>query len=123
MAQLNNYSPVEARTNDGWVVVCRPSPWSDTQELWIGKVESNGKFYRGEVQEDGYLKLIETQEGSEMSTPTLRINRRAWEGFAEALRGVTPAIDKKEVDAELKATKYHLEDMRKLALSVKKMKK
>lgn len=117
-----NIEPIRVQTEDGWVVVLQHSPWSDAYELWIGKVDNNGKFYSSSVQSDGYLELKETKEG-EVHNPTLRINGRAWDGLAEALRGVTPQVDKKEVDAELKATKYHLEDMRKLALSPEEGKK
>ena len=56
-------------------------------------------------------------------TPTIWLNAVVWEAFAEAIRGVLPpAIDKKEVDAELKASKYHLEDMRKLLKLLWKLK-
>lgn len=112
------FEPVRVQTADGWVVVLNPSPWNDTYELWIGKVENSSKFYTATVQKDGFLELTETNAG-EVHTPTMRISRVVWEGLAQALRGVTPQVDKREVDAELKATKYHLEDMRKLALKKK----
>jgi hypothetical protein len=118
MAQINNYEPVEVRTSDGWIVISRPVPWADEQELWIGKL-TNGKIYQGKVGEHGNLVLEEISEGTE-TTPALRINRMAWMGLVQALKGVMPDLDKKEVDAELKATKYHLEDMRKLAFKKQK---
>lgn len=110
---VKSNEPIRVETDDGWVVSLNPSPWSDNMELWIAQVKQ-GKFYSGNVDKDGYLELKEVKEGLELQNPTLRINRRIWEGLAQALRGITPQVDKKEVDAELKATKYHLEDMRKL---------
>lgn len=118
MIQTENIEPIRVQTDDGWVVVVQHTPWADAYEMWIGKVEGS-KFYTCNVGKDGYLKMKETNEGSQ-TPPTMRINGRAWGGLIRALRGVTPQVDIKEVDAELKATKYHLEDLRTLVFKKSK---
>ena len=117
--KISRAEPIEVRTNDGWVVSLRHSLYNDTVELWIGQ-EIQGRFYLASVTKDGYLTMKEIKDGAMEETPTIRLNAVVWEAFAEAIRGVLPpAIDKKEVDAELKASKYHLEDMRKLVFNRK----
>ena len=112
---ITNNKPIRVQTPEGWIVVLQHTPWSDNYELNIGKVDvNNSKFYHASAEKNGYLKLTEVKEG-ESTDPILRIPGSAWQGLAEALRGVVPDTDVKEIDAELKATKYHLEDMRKLA--------
>lgn len=114
-------SPIRVETEDGWIVVLQQKPWSDVYEMFIGKRE-NGKLFRSTINKDGYLEMIEIKEGEMVYPPTITIPGRAWDGLAAALRGITPQIDKKEVDAELKATKYHLEDLRKLVFEEPKYK-
>jgi hypothetical protein len=111
--RVQKQEPIKVKTEDGWVVVLQPVPWSDAVELWIGRQE-NGRFYRASVAEGGLLNMTEVEKGSEQTSPTLVVSATVWDGLAEALRGVVPQVDKREVDAELKATKYHLEDMRNL---------
>lgn len=40
-----------------------------------------------------------------------------WEALASTLREVVPNIEESVVESELKATKYHLEDMRSLVFT------
>ena len=59
------------------------------------------------------LELTELKEGQVQAEPTLTLNRDAWNALKSAM------VDKQErekstVESELTATKYHLEDMRKL---------
>lgn len=115
MSTIRSQEPIRVETTDGWVVVLQRTPWADRVELWIAKRSTNGRFEVASVGKDGFLVMQELKEGADQGTPTLCIPSRAWDGLADALRGVVPQTDKKEVDAELKATKYHLEDMRKLA--------
>lgn len=115
MAQINNYEPIEVRTNDGWVIVVRPVPWNDYQEIWIGQ-NINGKMYQFSVDKNGDLESKVVENGQE-ATPILRIPRNVWWSLAEAIRGVLPEPEPQK--NELTATKYHLEDMRKLVFMKK----
>ncbi len=117
--KTNNTEPIEVRTEGGWVIKLFHSAYNDMVELWIGK-KIDDKFYLAKVGMGGFLETHLVENGTREENPTMRLNSEAWEGFAEAIRGVLPpAIDKKEVDAELKATKYHLEDMRNLVFKKK----
>ena len=63
---------------------------------------------------NGQLQLTKIEEGKEYP-PTLDIPYDAWQAIKRAM--VDEKVrEKSEVEAELGATKYHLEDMRKLAL-------
>lgn len=46
--------------------------------------------------------------------PTLKIPKSMLQKIIDAFTEVVPPIKQAEIDSELKATKYHLEDMRKL---------
>lgn len=48
--------------------------------------------------------------------PTMILPAMGWDRMIEVFKNQEVTYHEKEVDAELKATKYHLEDMRKLVL-------
>ena len=108
---INRIQPVEVRTDDGWVINVSRAYNKDTVELWIGKVE-HGKFYSCYV-DNGLLQLTETNESAQR-TPTLEIMSTAWDGLINALQATKEKPQEIETATELKATKYHLEDMRSL---------
>ena len=61
----------------------------------------------------GQLIMTEIKEGEAEVEPTLNINLDAWRTLKNAM--VEKKVrEKNEVEAELEATKYHLEDLRKL---------
>lgn len=96
-------------------------PLGDFRTLWMVKQEGL-KTWNGYL-EKGVIKWEELPEGSlwEKYTPFMVIPRRfPIQELIDALteKGVLPPTKQAEVDAELKATKYHLEDMRKLALKL-----
>lgn len=111
---ISENKPIRVSTDDGWEIVLQSPGWSDTKELWIGQVNKRtGEFYNATVGKDGYLVMTKGKEGQEY-IPTIRVKSRVWEGIARALQGIIPNEEEKESTSELKATKYHLEDMRKL---------
>ena len=65
---------------------------------------------------NGRVELEEMIEGSEPSEPTLELPLDAWEGLKAAMVE-NHERDKNTVEAELGATKYHLEDMRKIVFN------
>jgi hypothetical protein len=93
--------------------------WADTYDIHILEEGYNGKRYMAEPME---LKFKEYVEGN-IEPPTLKISRvfgretNFLQAFSDALAkcGYKPK-SVEENKGELKATKYHLEDMRKLLL-------
>lgn len=114
---IDDLSPIRVETQDGWIVCLQHAGHSDSYELWIGR-RVNGKFYSASVEKDGNLLLVEGEPDA-FTFPTLKIPGNVWGGFVRALKGIIPKTEEKEIDAELKATKFHLEDMRKLVFQRK----
>ena len=82
----------------------------DTYELFVG---NNDKYYSIEIKEH------ELTQGYCVEHQTF-VNRESldfYKGLAQALQSMG-LMPESAVDSELKATKYHLEDMRSLALKI-----
>jgi hypothetical protein len=62
---------------------------------------------------DNYLELFEFLEGGVEQEPTLKLPLEVWNILEHQLIN-DKVREKSEVEAELSATKYHLEDFRKL---------
>jgi hypothetical protein len=60
------------------------------------------------------LEFQEWSRGQRLDRPTLFIEDHYRMPFMEALKRAVEKVDIRAVEGELKATKYHLEDMRKL---------
>lgn len=96
------------------VIVNRKPEWDAYEVFLINRV--NGKVYNHHVTKDGAVEAVEIKEGDYEPKPLLRIPGLYWQEIVRAISKDLPNVTKDEVDAELKATKYHLEDMRKLVL-------
>lgn len=68
------------------------------------------------IRDDGGIEGEQVPEMVEYKEikPFMSIPGMMWEEFVLALTEQLPDISKREIDAELKSTKYHLEDMRSL---------
>lgn len=104
-----------------WKVVIEREPWTDMKKVWLLRVSGN-TVANCTIIKGGNLKLEEQEEGSLMPDPLLHISSFVLDEIVSALVKEVPPIKKEVVDAELKATKYHLEDLRNL-ISDKKWKK
>ena len=98
-----------------WKAVIEYEPWSDRVKIWLAEL-IHDKTYVASVNKDGVIEMTEVKEGAAPEKPLLIVNGNAWEAITQALSDALPPVKQEVVDAELKATKYHLEDMRKLAL-------
>lgn len=113
MAQTN-FRPINYNDGNFRIEVIRRPEWDMVEVYLLSKV--GGVISNGTV-EDGQIIMTEIKESSESPPPFLKISGFIWDTFVRALTNDLPNISREEIDAELKATKYHLEDMRKLALS------
>ena len=89
--------------------------WGDFQNLWLLR-RFGDKSYNGFL-EKGLLEWEEVKEGQNTSTltPFMKVSYRfPIQQMVDALTKKKPASEQTETTSELKATKYHLEDMRKL---------
>jgi hypothetical protein len=90
-------------------------PWTDEVIIWmITNNPSNNKHYNIHI-ENGRSKETEVTEGQDMGEliPFLRMSIHSYNMFASLFAKVENE-PKETVRAELVATKYHLEDLRKL---------
>jgi len=93
-------------------VVKRPDMW-DGVDIFILRAFSNHKTELATIK-DGNLEFSELKEGEMWPRPTMQIPESLLQKIIDAFSKEVPPTKKVELDAELKATKYHLEDMRKL---------
>lgn len=110
---MNFKASTQGRSGN-WKAVIEHEPWSNSVRVWLAELVHDKTFVAN--IKDGVIEMTEIKEGQTPEKPLLVINGQAWEAISEALSDALPPIKKEIVDAELKATKYHLEDMRKLAL-------
>jgi len=111
---INNIKDTQVKTDDGWLISVRCRPYNDQVEVWFAyqrSVTTEICYFN----ETGIMMMRKLDEGDLDPPPTMRINRNIWDGLRQAINGVEETPQKQSVDAELKATKYHLEDMRKIA--------
>lgn len=117
MASISSFINKEAEFN-GWRVIVQQAPSAFAVRLYILKVE-HGKVYIGKIK-DNHLEMEEIKEGAEgFNDFAFECPRPVWDTLAMCITGTVENIDKKEIDAQLKATQYHLEDMRKLVFNKK----
>lgn len=115
--KVNKIDSVQVKTEDGWYVSVEYEGWGDGVKVWIAN-KNTGKINICRFTKDGYIEQEEIGEGISPA-PTMIISRYMWEGLRKAINGVEETPDKKALDAELTATKFHLEDMRKLVFKNK----
>lgn len=85
-------------------------PWSDRKSVYI--VQDDGQKVLN--FSDGKWREVKESFRYDDVKPALELSREIWQLFIDELTNEIKPTAKAEVDAELKATKFHLEDMRKL---------
>lgn len=95
-----------------WEVIVQDLVGTMRSDIWL--IMRDGVKPSIAQIKDGQIKLEELKEGESEVKPTLSIHYDAWQAIKKAMID-DKVREKSEVEAELKATKYHLEDMRKLA--------
>lgn len=89
------------------------TPWRMSKSIFIVKSEL-GKKYSLINNE-----WVEIKEGLDSPQPTLSLEDDLFQQMIDALSETVKPTVQAETDAELKATKYHLEDMRTLVFNSK----
>lgn len=117
MAQNFNYNK-ENKLGEFHCIVTQ-EPWNDTVKVYLAQ-RNNGKLSTASI-EGGELVMTELKGGKE-SKPMLVLPYMAWETILGVLGGIPSDIKQESVDAELKATKHHLEDMRTIVFDSLKVK-
>lgn len=106
------FSPIDVQQGD-WKVYTERVGWSDEVRVWLG-VRQNGRFSNARVDKTGHLELTEMKEGAETPEPLMVVPTSVWQMIVDAVAEKTPPTKKEALNAELGATKFHLEDMRAL---------
>lgn len=97
-------------------IIVQDRPWNWTFAIYLINRGGEGVFL-GRVN-DGKLTWEKTKEGADEDEPTLLLNHDLWEIMKQTMTEKHER-DKHTVEAELGATRYHLEDMRKLVFNQK----
>ena len=98
----------EGRSGD-WRCVVYQEPWNERVLVYLIDQKNRKIAVFGK---DGDLEMVDAKEGE--SKPSMKIPYYAFQSILLAMGDVEPDIKREVVDSDLKATKYHLEDMRKL---------
>jgi len=93
-------------------------PGYDLWEVYLGRYDGKD-LYVYNADKGGNLIATRVDEGKDNVKPLLKVPSMLWRQLVLAISKDLPNIQKDVVDSELKATKYHLEDMRKLVLKNK----
>ena len=103
--------------NHEWKIKVEDRPWNLEVAVWLVKKGYNPSLAH---IKNGRLELTELKEGLATDPePTFVFPLEVWTAIKDMLID-KKVRDKNEVESELIATKYHLEDMRLLALKLKK---
>ncbi|MBT9166730.1 MAG: hypothetical protein DDT19_00054 [Syntrophomonadaceae bacterium] len=101
------------------VFIQRPGGW-DRLDFYIGKAQQ-GRYYLAKPIE---LVFYEVEEGATLPEPTLKLSGREGklllQALAKALTEHGIKIGTADITGELKATQFHLEDMRRLVFEALK---
>ena len=101
------------------VVVNRFAGGMDMVEVFVyERFADNVSLYN--IDSKGDVVVTSMKKGTQNPKPFFRLPGYIWEDFVLTLTDELPNIKRDVVDAELKATKYHLEDMRDLVKKDKK---
>lgn len=92
-----------------WKCVVMNEPWNMNVKVYLIN-EAQRKV--ATLSQDGHVVMTEAVEG--VSQPFMTLPYNAWQSIISAMGEVEPDVKREATDSELKATKYHLQDMRKL---------
>lgn len=107
------YAQREGRSGE-WRCVVVNKPWGDAVDVYLMR-QANGVAEIASIGKDGLIETKQIKEGAGAeSKPLFTLNYFAWQSVLQAMGDIEPDIKKEVIDSELKATKYHLEDLRKL---------
>ncbi len=103
---------IEGQSGD-WKVIIYNEPWSDRVKIYITQ-KYKGQLFVGLIDKDGFIEMNEIPEGMADVRPSMVLSRHTWLAMADCFSQGVPETKIEVVDAEIKAMKYHLEDMRAL---------
>ena len=101
-----------------WKVFIEKTPWNDSIKVWAGYRLPDGTFHNA-TMENGSMRFTGVKGGEMPADPLLVLPMDVWQMLVDATTETTPPTKREVIDSELKATKYHLEDMRRLIFDKK----
>ena len=106
-----------SKDNGEWRVFVQPNPAGWSVRVYIIQRQGTDSFLA--EMHSGHFVMVKIKEGERNPTPTMEVRQDVWQLIVDALANTTTPTKQGAVDTELKATKYHLEDMRSLVLKKK----
>lgn len=94
-------------------------PWNDSTKIWVTSRGEDGRRFNYTIGKEGFLLATVVKEGEMAPNPLMILPFEFVDQFVDALIEKIPPVKKEVVESELNATKYHLEDMRKLVFKAK----
>lgn len=108
--------------NNTWLVKKEEEIGRGWVKVWLYR--EMGNFIEvAHFSNKGELTTEEVNPGAVEVSPTMILPAMGWDRMIESFKNQETTYHEKEVDAELKATKIHLEDMRDLVFKMPFMKK
>lgn len=119
MAQSDNFQSKYYKSGE-WIVNIVRRPWGMDAELWVAR-KIDDKTLVLNVSESGTLTETIVKEGEQPQKPFAIMPLELLQVFVDALTDKIPPTKKEVVEGILEATKFHLEDMRKLVFDPEKV--
>jgi hypothetical protein len=107
----NYYNSREGVSGDFKCVVFN-EPWSDSVKVYLMNTKSREI---ATIDKDGIIRFEEIEQGADSNNkPLFTMSYFAWQSILQALGSIEPDDKQAENNGRLKATQYHLEDLRHL---------
>lgn len=104
--------------DEEWKVYIDKQPWNMRLKVWLVQ-RVNSKVFNATIGKYGQIVMTEHKEGAVDPDCLMEVPELVWQKIVDAIADKVPPTKKEAIDAELLATKFHLEDMRRLVFKNK----
>lgn len=108
---MKNFEYSKESRNNEWHCVVHQEPWTDKVKIYLMYIKDGSRQIAH--CKNGEIELSDIKD-SVSDEPFLILPYLGWQTLLQCLGGITPDQVEIETSSELKATKYHLEDLRSL---------
>jgi len=107
-----NKIPNKTVRNGDWRMTVFTEPWHDQVKIWLITYQKDKAY--NVTYKDGSMLIKAVKEGEQIQDCFMKMPYDIYEEFCKLLSLAEIPQEESVTKAELTATKYHLEDMRKL---------
>lgn len=102
------------KEDESWVIQVEPIPYSLNVKVWLLQKYPSGDIYNCNIDKGIMVMRKVENEVKDAPKPLMEVPERAWGLIVDAITESLGDKPKVVTASELEATKYHLEDMRKI---------